>query len=49
MRTWREQLVAIKNHIEAVCKKALSVNSVILSWLVMHAAQTLTCYKVLGS
>ena len=47
VRTWRGQFVTMKDHIETMTGVELPANSAILTWLVMHAAQTLNCYKVL--
>ena len=49
VRTWRGQFVAIKDHVETQIGKELSSDSAILTWLVMHAAQSLNCYRVLGN
>ena len=36
----------MKDHVETMVKRALAADSAILTWLVVHAAQVLNCYKV---
>ena len=44
VRTWRGQFVLMKDHVETMLGKELPANCAMLTWLVMHAAQTLNCY-----
>ena len=47
VRTSRGQFVAMKDHVETMLGMELPANGAVPTWLVMHAAQTLNCYKVL--
>ena len=46
VRTWRGQFVAIKDHVETMTKQEIPADSKILTWLVVHAAVSMNCYKV---
>ena len=46
IRTWRGQFVSLKDHLESQSEAVVPADSPVLTWLVMHAAQVLTCNKV---